>query len=226
MHKIDKKEPASQYLQQSDIDGMAKFVAEKLFKPKSAKKSTVFLCGAELNNKDTARSKMAAVFSLYPRYEIYYPEDLFEDLLAGQGQYSLLSLENILADSVDAVVIFPESPGSLVELGAFANNVKLVSKLICVSNQKYKNKKSFINYGPLRLIRSANPGRVFHINYDDLSDETEKHTIYRKIDAAIRLIKKSNTISSGIGIYWAPKASFCRVFILRIRLTTLLSTNL
>ena len=63
-----------------------------------------FLCGADVNNQSTGRYKMARLFERYPRYEILYPEDPFDDLLAGQGQHSLLVLENILADSVDSIV--------------------------------------------------------------------------------------------------------------------------
>lgn len=182
----------------SDISATAKFVVEKLFQPKSKKKVTVFLCGADIRDTNTARARMAALFAEYPRYEVHYPEDLFDDLLSGQGQHSLLSLENLLADSVDAVVILPESAGSLVELGAFANNVQLAGKIVCLANSKYRHSKSFINYGPHRLIRSTASGKVFHIDYAELSDPIKKREIYRAVDSAVVHIKKCNPASSGV----------------------------
>lgn len=180
-----------------EIKSIAKFVEERLFQARSKRRFSVFLCGADIKNSDTGRSRMADLFSEFTRYEIHYPEDLFEDLLAGQGN-SLLSLENLLADSVDVIVIFPESAGSLVELGAFANNERLVKKLICLPEKKYRNKKSFINYGPHRLIRSSKTGKVIPINYDDLSLNPHKFSIYYEVDQAIRKIVKSNPVQTGV----------------------------
>ena len=127
-----------------------------------------------------------------------YPEDLFDDLLAGQGQHSLLQLENILADSVDAIVLFPESPGSFAELGAFANNVNLARKMVVLSNKKFKSNKSFINYGPIRLVRSSKTGKVININYDDLDDALEKYKIYRKVNDYIAKIKKAHPVKKDV----------------------------
>lgn len=118
----------SKTLSDSELESVAKVIKEKIFVPRNKKRVTVFLCGADIKNNTTARSKMASIFASYPRYELLYPEDLFDDLLAGQGQHSLLKLENILADSVDAIVLFPESPGSFAEIGAFSNNEKLAKK--------------------------------------------------------------------------------------------------
>lgn len=118
--------------------------------------------------------------------------------MAGQGQHSLLTLENILADSVDSVVLFPESPGSFAELGAFANDKRLVNKLICIGQKKYAKRKSFINYGPVRLIKASDTGKVFNIEYDDLTSYTEKEKIYKRINDAIRTIKKKHPIKKDV----------------------------
>jgi hypothetical protein len=181
----------------NELEQIAKVIKEKIFVVRN-KKVTVFLCGADITNKNTARSKMASIFGNYPRYELLYPEDLFDDLLAGQGQYSLLALENILADSVDAIVLFPESPGSFAEIGAFSNNEKLVKKLIILSNKKYKSDKSFINYGPYRLIKKSNTGKVIHINYNHLSDTLESTKIYRKVNDFITKIKKAHPVERNV----------------------------
>ncbi|WP_279151332.1 retron St85 family effector protein [Photobacterium iliopiscarium] len=182
----------------NELKYIAHVIKSKIFVARNKKKVTVFLCGADIKNDKTARSKMATIFEYYPRYELLYPEDLFDDLLAGQGQYSLLELENILADSVDAIVLFPESPGSFAEIGAFSNNKKLAQKMVVLSNKKYKSNKSFINYGPYRLIKSSGTGKVMHINYEHLTDPTECHKIYRNINNHIAQIKSKNPVTKDV----------------------------
>jgi hypothetical protein len=185
-------------LNSNELETVAKIIKDKIFVPRNKKKVTVFLCGADIKNNLTARSKMAEIFAGYPRYELLYPEDLFDDLLAGQGQHSLLKLENILADSVDSIVLFPESPGSFAELGAFSNNEKLAPKMVVVSNKKYQANKSFINYGPYRLIKSSRSGKVIHLNYENLSDKIEGQKIYRKINDYITKIKKEHPVEKNV----------------------------
>ncbi|MCM0613041.1 retron St85 family effector protein [Marinobacter sediminum] len=177
-------------LREKDLNQVSRIVKDRIFVPRSERKVTVFLCGGEVTNEHNARSKMASIFSKYPRYEVLYPEDLFDDLLAGQGQHSLLKLENILAESVDAIVLFPESPGSFAELGAFSNNTKLANKMIVVPNQKFKSDKSFINYGPIRLVKSSKSGKVTQANYEKMSEKTEQHRLYRRVNDYITNIKK------------------------------------
>lgn len=185
-------------LRDNELPEIAKIVKETIFISNSKKKVAIFLCGADIKDEKTSRSKMALIFDEYPRYEILYPEDLFDDLLAGQGQHSLLKLENILADSVDAIILFPESPGSFAELGAFSNNERLARKMIVVSNKKFKSHKSFINYGPYRLVRSSKTGKVININYDDLGNKEEKHKIYRKINGYITKIKRTHPVKKDV----------------------------
>ena len=110
-------------------------------------------------------------------YDLIYPEDIFDELLYSSNSTDLLSLENLLADSVDAVVVIPESAGSFAELGAFANNEKLRSKMICVVDIKYKRDKSFINQGPIKLVRSVNKDAIVYIEESNLGK-----TDYSKID--------------------------------------------
>lgn len=191
-YKVDKS------LSDGELRIISEVIKKHIFVPVNQKKVTVFLCGADIKNKTTARSKMASIFSKYPRYELLYPEDIFDDLLAGQGKFSLLELENILADSVDSIVMFPESPGSFAEIGAFSNNKELANKIIVISNKKYKSDKSFINYGPYRLIKNSETGKVIHINYDHLSDPMESHKIYRKVNDYIAAIKKNRFVKKDV----------------------------
>eukprot|EP01133_Synstelium_polycarpum_P018996 gene18996-22739_t len=141
---------------------------------------------------------MASLLNKKKRFEIFYPEDIFDDLLVGQG-HSLLALESILANSVDAIVIFPESPGSFAEIGAFSNDEKLRNKIICFANKKFQRNKSFINYGPLRLVKSSKSGTVAHINYEDIDDSEKSEKIYDELIDALSKIRKLNPTRRHVG---------------------------
>ncbi len=180
------------------LKDIVKVIKGSIFVPLTAKKTTIFLCGGAINNEDNGRSKMASIFSEYSKYELLYPEDIFDDLLAGPGQHSLLHLENILANCVDAIVLLPESPGSFAEIGAFSNNPRLAQKLIVLSDKNYKSKKSFINYGPYRLIKESKTGAVFHINYKDLDDDVLGKKLYRNINSKISKIKKAHPVQKDV----------------------------
>jgi hypothetical protein len=67
-------------------------------------------------------------------------------------------------ENVHAVVVIPESPGSFAELGAFTNDSRLRQKVICVMDRKYQNDRSFINQGPVRLIKKVSPARVLYVD--------------------------------------------------------------
>lgn len=185
-------------LSSAQIAIVAKIVEDKIYTPSKSNKIAIFLCGADINDHSKARSKLARILKDKKRYEIFYPEDIFDDLLVGRG-HSLLTLESILADSVDAIVIFPESPGSLAEIGAFSNDEKLRDKIVCFANKKYQRNKSFINYGPLRLIKASRSGTLTHINYDDLDDSVKSGKIYDIFVNALAKIRKINPTKRHIG---------------------------
>ena len=124
----------------------------------------LFLCGGastdkELSKRDIIREKLEED----KRITVLYPEDLFMELL-GRKKYDLLTLEKFLAENSDVICIVCESPGSFVELGAFVNNEDTFEKVIAFQQSKYKNKKSFINQGPIALIKSKNKENVIYFN--------------------------------------------------------------
>ncbi|HBG2040852.1 TPA: retron St85 family effector protein, partial [Clostridioides difficile] len=101
------------------------------------------------------------------KIRVLYPEDLFMDILSKNKSMDLLSLENLLADNSDVICIIPESPGSLVELGAFTNNEKTLENLFVVINEKYKAQKSFIMTGPIKYIMNQKGNnRITYYNED------------------------------------------------------------
>ncbi len=169
-----------EYISKEDCILLSTKIREDVYKPANTFKTTIFLCGADISQKDKIRFKIAEElkqnwpWSFY--YDIIFPEDIFDELLFSSKKSDLLSLEGLLADSVDAIVIIPESPGSFAELGAFANDEKLRKKLICLVDIKYKKDKSFINQGPLKLVKKENPHGLIFIDPNNIEEEINKLT--------------------------------------------------
>lgn len=169
-----------------DCNRISNKIRDDIYKPAFNFKTTVFLCGADITQKDKIRYKIAEALKRRFWADIIYPEDIFDELLYSSKTKDLLSLEGLLADSVDAIVLIPESPGSFAELGAFANDEQLRSKLICLVDKKYKKDKSFINQGPLRLVKKANPFGLIFIDPDDIDEEIDK------LISSLRKMKKAS----------------------------------
>jgi hypothetical protein len=142
---------------------------------------SIFLCGgASPTESDFRRalgSAVSATRSKY-RYSVYYPEDLFVELILGHQRQDLLTLENLLAASVSAVVILLQSPGTFAELGAFSNHPRLKDKLLVVIDPHFQRSQSFINTGPLRHLRRQTESKViFHRMQDSDISSLSKSVI-------------------------------------------------
>ncbi len=168
-----------------DCNTLAIKIRNDFFRPINTFKTTIFLCGANITTETTIRSQLdkelkSGISSVF--YDLIYPEDIFDDLLYSTKSKDLLTLERLLADSVDAIIIVPESPGSYAELGAFSHDKILRTKIICVIDSKYKKAKSFISQGPLKLIKKANKDGIIYVDYNNISSEANKlHSVLKKI---------------------------------------------
>jgi hypothetical protein len=153
---------------------------------------SLFLCGGKGGEEESLRrilrKRISNLISKY-RYRIYFPEDMFVELTLGHQRHDLLSLENILAKSVDCVVILLQSPGTFTELGAFANHRRLRDKLIIVTDPKYARDKSFINLGPIRYLKRQSKSKILFckINVRNLKN------LVKYITDAVREIAKSSS---------------------------------
>jgi hypothetical protein len=187
-------------------------ILKDIFEPVNTYKTTIFLCGAAISQKDKIRYKVAESLNNWWYdflYDIIYPEDIFDELLYGFKSKDLLSLENMLASSVDAILLIPESPGSFAELGAFANDERLREKLICLVDKKFKKDKSFINQGPLKLVRQANKHGLIYIDPDDIDKNiSEVHSSLKKMK------KSSSKIGSKVNLLQLDKFLMPAIYLL------------
>ncbi len=185
-------------ISKDDCTKLATKICDDIYKPAYNFKTTIFLCGAGKSQKDKMRFKIENAlknsWQYLFRYDFIYAEDIFDELLYSSKTKDLLSLEGLLAESVDAIVLIPESPGSFAELGAFANDEKLRKKLICIIDNKYKKDKSFINQGPLKLVKEANSMGLIFVDSNDIGNVIDKLTTSLNIMKRIST-KKGDKIS-------------------------------
>jgi hypothetical protein len=119
---------------------------------------------------------------------------MFIELIMGPKRHDLLSLENLLASSVNVIAILLQSPGTFTELGAFANHKRLKDKLIVVIDPKYDHARSFINYGPIRYLRT----RTKSIIISSPMDKNNFEIVVKKLADSAREISKHSFPLSGI----------------------------
>lgn len=105
------------------------------------------------------RERFIQALKAHTSIRVHHPEGLFDELILSD-RLNLIELENVLASSVDVVVMCVESPGSFVELGAFATSHTLAPKLLVIMDRAYRKDKSFINMGPLRYLKVNKWGKV------------------------------------------------------------------
>ena len=139
----------------------------------------VFLCGASVSDPNSIRTLIHKSLRNVGKTNVVFPEWLFSDLMA-KPEYNLLKLENELAHNVDLVIIPLESLGTIAELGAFASFDTIRSKIIVINDTSHKRKQSFVNVGPIKLIRQEHPDNVMY--YDS-------HTKGELIDKVVTRIK-------------------------------------
>lgn len=155
------------------LDEIIKIIYNDIFLNLHHNMVDMFLCGGAstrkyISNRDKLRENLKNSKSL----SILYPEDLFMELL-NRKKYDLLTLERFLAQNSDIICIVCESPGAFVELGAFVNNENTFDKVVVLLQSKYKNAKSFINQGPVAMVKENDVSNVIYFN-NNIEDATKQ----------------------------------------------------
>lgn len=170
-------------------------IYQDFFKGRNKTHLDVFLCGKGNagGKKYTIRDDLKNRFSTDGRVRILYPEDLFVDFFNKNKKYNMLEMEKFLAENSDIIcIICEESPGALVELGAFTNNSNTLPKVVALIRETHKRDKSFIMLGPVRCIQQQDNGKgkanvlFFSDNIDELHTELDKvfHARIRSLRAS------------------------------------------
>lgn len=159
-------------------------LVEILVKKKCKVKRTIpllFVCGGKLNDNNYLRYHffewMKQNWAINEQYTFISELALEHFVKNNQVLPDLMIVEQVIADFVDCVIIFPESAGSYAELGFFVNeaNKKIACKTIIVDDSKYIYSESFISRGPKYyaqkclhqfeysyLLDTSNPEKTFN----------------------------------------------------------------
>lgn len=162
----------------------------------------VFLCGGAGKSEEFLRDKVRDKLKVHKNLRIMYPEDLFVELINKNKEYDLLSLERFLANNCEVICVICESPGSLVELGAFVNNSETFDKVVAVVEEKKKKERSFIMLGPIKMILKKNRKNVIYYKKNNIEELNEKLVKNFRQSRSASNEKPINTI---IGSYYFIK---------------------
>jgi len=142
-------------------ESIVKKIYSKLYQKDVDNTLNIFLCGADTDRTDSFRHLLNIEFKKYAKFNVVYPEFIFATLL-NRKDSNLLELEDELAKYVDLIIIPLEGQGTLAEIGAFTVNKKLLPKIIAINDIRHKSAKSFINLGPIDLIKKQNSNHLFY----------------------------------------------------------------
>lgn len=168
-------------------------------KIKSSFFTFVFLCGGD---KRTHNSRELLTDILVRNDDVKII--ISENLEKFKGNLDLLTFENVL-EAVSKMILIPlESFGTSCELGAFTRIDNESNKVVAIIEEKHSKDKSFVNYGPIQLLKEINDDRVFTVSYQHSG---ENH--YMLTNSKIEALHSHSLITSGIKIvkYYSKKNS-------------------
>lgn len=137
-----------------------------------AERQLLFVCGgSSLPASNSLRSKFLQYAAAeLQAFRVFLAEAAATDVMEYHHPrfLNLAEFERALADIADCILIFPESPGSLSELGYFAAFSDLRQKCLIVNDLRRQAAESFINNGPLSVFNEHSAFRpTILIDYNE-----------------------------------------------------------
>ncbi len=149
----------------------------------------IFVCGALPNEKDPTNRDLfvQCMRKEMPAFRLFMAEDVIKELVE-KLNYDLLTLERMLAQYSDCLLIIVESDGAIAELGAFAIDDDLCRLVLAVNDKSFENNhgKSFITDGPLaKICRESEFGFPIYSNLKNKSILVDLPRIKNQLKQAI-----------------------------------------
>lgn len=131
----------------------------------------VFLCGGELSdvgNTSPPKSLRDAFRKISDNpalkgKHLITAEDVNVFYLSRAAYRDLLLFETDLAQVCELIILFPESEGSVAELGAFSVIDEISEKLLVVTRDRKFSESSFVRLGPLASIQNKFGARAVYV---------------------------------------------------------------
>ena len=123
----------------------------------------------------------------------------FKDYYKNDNYNDLVTFEDDIASLSTLVIIFLESPGSLVELGLYCSRKQYHKKLLVVAPEnKVSDEDSFIFLGPLKYIEKSSEDSVVIYSFPEKNVDFDNATTDDLCSAISLKIDKSNDIEKFI----------------------------
>ena len=159
-----------------------------------ANRNFLFVCGGGMDGNYMRPRFLKFAKEGLPNWHIFLAEKTLDVLLSEDvsERHKIVEIEEFIGQIADAIVLFPESPGSCAELGYFAKTPKLAEKSLVISDHNFQGQDSFINLGPIRLIdKFSNYGPSIQIVYEE--EEADFTNIKQRLDMRTRKNRKAFT---------------------------------
>lgn len=145
----------------------------------------IFVCGGSVKPYGRSFRKR---FLNYARtslndVRLFLAEDAARDVFAHGNPYfvNIAEFETLISELADCVVVIPESPGSIAELGYFSADKAIRNKILVVNDLQFQGEPSFLNLGPIELANHHSKYRPpLHFNLK------EKDPNFRAIVSQLR----------------------------------------
>jgi hypothetical protein len=128
----------------------------------------IFLCGGSVSPYSRSLRKKFIRYSQkhLPKFRVILAETVVKDISEYSDPYffNIADFETFITDISDCLLIFPESPGSIAEIGFFSNNEETVKKILAVTDL-HRQHDSFIYIGPIDKIYSKSIFKSVVIDY-------------------------------------------------------------
>jgi hypothetical protein len=115
----------------------------------------LFVCGGPVSGAPSMRSEFISWATMaLPDFTVLLAENAFkETLFDGPPIFiNLAKFEKLVAEISDCILIFPESAGSLAEIGYFAAIEEVRTKVLVVNDRRFEAVDSFVSLGPVSAI--------------------------------------------------------------------------
>ncbi|WP_100657046.1 retron St85 family effector protein [Alteromonas flava] len=167
-------------------------------------KSHIFMCGGEVDGgkaiPPSLRDRLCSFSSVQENKSVFNATILaesFKDYFKENIFNNLLMFEDAIASISSVILIFLESPGSLVEFGMFASRPEFYQKLIIVApHQDIQKEDSFIFLGPLEHIKKHSESSVLVYPWPDNKiakyDNEHLQDLYDHVNSKLQSIPKQS----------------------------------
>lgn len=160
-------------------DRLPFLINDLMRRQRGRRRLSVFLCGKQPRARHhDLRAQLEVLLERRMGCEAFLGEDI-EDIHVKARSTNVLSIEVSEAITADIILVFLESPGAIAELTAFSLDERIKDKLVVFNDKKHKQEDSFLNRGPLSLLKRD------QVVYYDPEDSGDFFTIVRHVDIAV-----------------------------------------